>query len=207
MSRISTTLLACLVVASPAFGQGFSGARGIPGAMPSVPIPGTLPGSHPQAPANFGVPGLNTWWGANGVAYPGWFGGVAYPWYGGYGYGGFGYGAFAPSPATSSSFYSPTYTPPVGTNPAPVSGTVSATLTVQLPVAGTLWVDGVKQADSGDLYRVNTSAIAAGQTKKVKIRAEWLLDGKRMRAERTLDLKPGESQKVTLILGDPVDDK
>lgn len=186
-----------LLTAGTASAQGFSGSRVIPGSMPQVPIPGTLPMARPAAP-----PLANGWWFGGG--YPGAYNGGFYsPWFyspGFYGNGfSYGYGSYpAPAPAPE----------PAPAKPQIVPGTAfAATLTIQLPVAGDVWVNGLKEPGTFDSFKVTTTAIARGAEETYTVRAVWVLDGKKYAAERKVPLGAGDRVKLTIASGDPVPEK
>ncbi len=201
MSRYFAILTTVILSAATASAQGFSGSRVIPGSMPNVPIPGTLPSTVPPAPP------LSTggWFSTPLYGYGGYGYGGYYPWfnnpfyYGGLYYGPmYNYGSAAPAEAAP--------TPPA--KPQLVPGNEnSAVLTVQLPVAGELWVNGQKQDGNGDLYKVRTSPIARGTEEEFAVRAIWTFEGKKYSAERKVPLGSGDRVKLTIASGTPVTGK
>ena len=87
-----------------------------------------------------------------------------------------------------------------------VSGEEKATLTIALPAAGDVWLGGVRQKDAGNTstYVLTSPVLKPGEQHKFEIRAEWLVDGKRYRSERTVSVSAGDNQKLTMVLGDLV---
>ena len=193
-SAFAATTLALTLSAGAASAQGFSGSRVIPGSFPQVPIPGTLPQFGPN-PGFVPVPPI-----ARPPLVNGWFGGGFYPWYFSQNYFGSGFNT-APSytPAPSAEPVAPQ-------KPQIVPGNVSAAvLTVQLPLAGELWVNGVKQDGTTDVFRVTTSPIARGLDEEFVVKATWVLDGKKYASERSVLLGSGDRVKLTIASGDPVE--
>jgi uncharacterized protein (TIGR03000 family) len=85
-----------------------------------------------------------------------------------------------------------------------VSGEEAATLVVALPSLGDVWLAGEKQKEAGTSFTLTSPALKPGEQHKFEVRAEWLAGGKRVRAERTVSVSAGDRQKLTLVLGDPV---
>lgn len=220
MTRTLLTIAALGFAAGPAAAQGIRSAWShSPNAWSQSPNavagwPGAYPPGGFHNPLPVGAPG---------------FGSAFFPYAGGfYGGYGFGYGGYYPS----GLFYNgpgPLGAGLVGTNfgPSPyeapadpvplqpagvqtsrfkvaLSGELAATLAVDLPAKGEVWVDGVKQKDSGSSYTLTSPALRAGERHKFDVRAEWTANGQRYRAERTVSVSAGDRQKLTLVLGDPV---
>lgn len=191
-STFAVTLTASLIACDTASAQGFSGSRVIPGSFPTVPIPGTLPQFGPQFQP---VPPI-----ARPPLVNGWFGGGFVPWY--FPQNNFGQG-FNTGPSYTPA---PPPEPVAPQKPQIVPGNVSsAVLTVQLPITGELWVNGVKQDGTSDLFRVTTPPIARGLEEEFVVKTMWVLDGKKYGSERKVLLGSGERVKLTIASGDPIE--
>jgi uncharacterized protein (TIGR03000 family) len=81
----------------------------------------------------------------------------------------------------------------------------SATLTLELPAAADVWVDGEKQPSSADTTRTLTSpAMAIGREHTFRIRARWTESGTTYEAEKASTVRAGERGKVAIYAGTPV---
>jgi uncharacterized protein (TIGR03000 family) len=133
-----------------------------------------------------------------------WGGGFGYGYYGGFGYPGF------VQPPTVVVVPQPVFvTPP---NPARIAedtdraaALVSASLTLELPAAADVWLDGEKQPSSADLSRVLTSPpMQLGGQHTFRVRAEWLEGSTKYRTEQTSTVRAGERGKLTVYAGTPI---
>lgn len=134
-----------------------------------------------------------------------WYPGISYPWYD-YGYSTFGFGYSIPStpitpiPAPLASLARP------GTDDIDrASAEAAATLTLELPTAADLWVDGVKRDGQPTAKHTLTSKpLKLGSQHKFDLRARWTASGTTYELERTVTVRAGESGKLTAYSGTPV---
>lgn len=211
------------VFAGPVLSQGLGayipGPSPQPGFFPQVPIVGTFSPQVPPAAilprnvigfraANFG-----------GFGHGG-FGGYGYGYGGGFGYGGgyygapfWGYGNNWGYDPNLSVFQDPGPTRsvpligaggPTGKLTVPISNMQPAELKVRLPVAGQLWVNGIPHDQSQSLFQVKSDPIRRGTQTRFEIRARWVVDGKAFEAVRSVDVRSGDTTKLTIVSGDPV---
>lgn len=131
-------------------------------------------------------------------------------WGGGYGfYGGYGYPGFFPQPQVVVVPHAVVVAPP---NPVRVvedtdraAALAPATLTLELPAAADVWLDGVKQPSSADATRVLTSPpLKLGASYIFNVRAEWTEGGTRYKTEQTSTVRAGERGKLTVYAGTPI---
>lgn len=182
-----------LILAGPAFAQG-----GL--ATPVNPPPG-FPNFYNRPVRPLPVPLRPP------VVGPGYYP-IIYP---GYGWGG-GYGA---APVTNVTIIERVEVPPAAPVPplhpaylstaaaarrrAEVSATVieRTEFTLTLPAAGTVWLDGAKQAGTGPEF-----VLAVPPGKACAVRAEWQQGGKTYEYTRTVTLDAGDKQAATVFRGD-----
>jgi uncharacterized protein (TIGR03000 family) len=131
-------------------------------------------------------------------------------WGGGYGfYGGYGYPGFVQPPQVVVVPQPVLVAPP---NPARIAedgdraaALVSATLTLELPAAADVWLDGQKQATSADATRVLASPpMTIGEQYTFRVRAEWVEKGTKYQTEQTTTVRAGERGKLTVYAGTAV---
>lgn len=172
--------------------------------MPFTPLnPGPLNG---QQPNNTGfLPIVPAAFGFYGPAY-------------GYGYPfnlpfGFPYGNPAPN-------YIPSGPPPVslaqlsqqqrsqstlGLTEIVASKDAPATLTVQLPVAGEVWLDGKKVSSEKNEEQVLISPLLKqGEQYKFNVKAQWTHKGKTYETTRAVTLGSGDRSRILLVSGEEV---
>jgi uncharacterized protein (TIGR03000 family) len=159
---------------------------------------------------------------------------VTYGFYGyGYPYGGYPFGAGYPFnniqpqngytpvpdyiPATGSvpNYYAPAASsaptrsaggiysvPQTETTPAKE---LSATLTLQLPVAGEVWLNGKKVSSEKSDEQVLTSPVMKpNEQYKFNVKARWTYKGKTYETERAVTLDAGERSRLLVVSGDEV---
>jgi uncharacterized protein (TIGR03000 family) len=80
-----------------------------------------------------------------------------------------------------------------------------ATLTLQLPVAGDVWVNGKKAPGGASEDHVLTSPVlAAGKSYTFDVKARWTLDGKTYEATRLVTVGSGDRTRVIVVTGTAV---
>ena len=229
MRHIRFLVLAAAGVAAPA---GSAPAQGLgaylptpgptPGFISSGPIVGTFSPNVPPAaivPRFGGATVAPRYFPGVGLGGGGFYGGFyGYPYLSNYGYldpglNGVGFAAGVglnggPSPIPPP----PNPVPLIGAGKTDgvqvaVSGVLPARLTVRLPVAGELWVDGKKQDQKAAEYTVTSPPVAAGRSHRFQVKARWTFDGTTYQADRTIDVAAGDRSAVTLVSGDPVNDR
>ena len=189
-----------------------------PGFFPGLPIPGTFSPNVPPAaivpPGRFPrpvAPGLgNGFFGGIGFGggffydgYPFAYPGLPFvPYYGSAGVGRLG----GPSP-----FQAPRPSPPLeGAGATPrtdlttvLSNQMPARLRVRLPVAGELWVNGEKQAETAAEFSLASPPAAIGTEVTFQIQSRWMLDRVTYQADRTVRVLAGDRSTLTVVSGDP----
>lgn len=80
-----------------------------------------------------------------------------------------------------------------------------ATLTLQLPAAADVWLNGEPQASSADATRTLSSPpLRLGSEFKFSVRARWVEGGMTYEATPTSTVRAGERGKLTVYAGTPV---
>jgi uncharacterized protein (TIGR03000 family) len=151
----------------------------------------------PQRPGTVLVPVILPWgWGA------GWGYQTYNPWVG------FGYSFGGILPA-----YPTVPMPQVTTTPEPrqsdpvvvLAREYPATLTVQLPTAAQVWLDGKKVSDTTSEEHVLTSPILKqGDQYTFLVKARWTSKGKTYETKRAVTLGPGDRSRLLIVSGDEV---
>lgn len=139
------------------------------------------------------------------VFYPSfWGGGYGYGYYGGFAYPGFGQPpavVVVPQPV----FVAPSNPARIAEDTDRAAALVSATLTLELPAAADVWLDGEKQPTSADATRTLAGPpMKLGASYTFKVRAEWADGGTRYKTEQTTAVRAGERGKLTVYAGTPV---
>jgi uncharacterized protein (TIGR03000 family) len=81
----------------------------------------------------------------------------------------------------------------------------AATLTLELPAAADVWLDGDKQPSSTDTARTLSSpAMKLGTDFTFRVRAQWVENGTTYEAKQTTTVRAGERGKLTVYAGTPV---
>jgi uncharacterized protein (TIGR03000 family) len=209
MFRITIASVALVLLASVA------SAQPQPRQLPLAP--GIMPGSPwgpgmPFVPAGPVVRPVANNVAGNRVFFP-----VAMPWGWGVGYGyqtfspwtGFGYSYggilpsedFAPQPSTII------IQPPSRPEPTTIAlaNEFPATLTLQLPAAGEVWLAGKKvTTEKAEEQVLISPVLKPDQQYRFDVKARWTHDGKTYEAVRTITLNPGERSRLQIISGDEV---
>jgi len=85
------------------------------------------------------------------------------------------------------------------------AATAPATLTLDLPAAADLWLDGEKQPSSTDTTRTLVSSpLPIGREFTFNIRAQWVENGTTYEAKKTTTIRAGERGKFAVYAGTPV---
>lgn len=85
------------------------------------------------------------------------------------------------------------------------AATAPATLTLELPAAADVWLDGEQQPSSADTTRTLTSpALAIGREFTFRIRARWIESGTTYEADKASTVRAGERGKVAIYAGTAV---
>lgn len=80
-----------------------------------------------------------------------------------------------------------------------------AKLSVELPAAGELWVNGQKtDARSGTSFALSSPALSEGEQYTFDVKARWEEDGKTYEYTRAVTVEPGKRNAVQVISGTPV---
>lgn len=205
MFRTATALVALVGLASVAGAQ----QPLSPGVMPASPI---APGTQSFIP--FGSitqrPGMDS---PNTVFFPvilptGWGVGWAYqtfsPWTG-FSY---TYGGIVPTtvPAVALPGQQVIVNQPPRAEPVvALANEFPATLTVQLPAAAEVWLDGkrVKGSTAAE-WALTSPVLTPGQTYTFLVKAQWTSGGKTYEAKRAVTLGPGDHSRLGILSGDEV---
>lgn len=217
MLRLTLAFLLLAGIGGTAAAQGLGAYIPTPGPQPgfiqSPPIVGTFSPNVPPAaivPAGgFGYRGVGTGFGGfGGGLYGGYYG---YPYAPGYGYPYFGfdpgfsgYGFYnGPSPYQGPVYASPPLEGAGGTS-VPLSNTMPARLTIRLPAAGEIWVNGAKQDKAGSEFIVSSNPLGRGESNSFVVKARWERNGTTYEADRTVTVTSGDRSTLTIVSGDPV---
>jgi len=144
---------------------------------------------------------------------------VSYPSFGFVGRGLFGYyGGFYGWGAGLYSYYDPAafgpaapapeydYNPPMRV--IPLANVFPAVLTVDLPVAAKIWVNGSPAAgEKATEWVLTSSDLRSGQPFTFQVRARWEADGKTYEYTRDVTVAAGDRSRVRVVSGTPVSDK
>jgi uncharacterized protein (TIGR03000 family) len=99
-------------------------------------------------------------------------------------------------------------TPAVGATPAPlvqISNEFPATLTLQLPAAGTVWVNGVKSEGKPNTeWALTSPVLQSGGRYTFDIKARWSAGGKDYEADRSITVDGGKRSKLMIVSGTEV---
>lgn len=79
---------------------------------------------------------------------------------------------------------------------------VPAALTLELPAAADVWLDGVKQ--SADTRTLSSAPLRIGESFTFRVRARWTESGTTYEAEAKSTVRAGERGKLTVYAGTPV---
>lgn len=204
MFRLTIASIAALLVAPLAHAQPRT---------PQLPLaPGVMPGS-PWGPGMPFVPAgpipQNSVGRGNQVFFP-----VALPWGWGVGWGyqtfnpwtGYGYsygGVLPPGPMVPQTTVVETPRQP---DPSVVlANEFPAKLTVQLPAAGEIWLDGKKvSSESSEEQVLISPTLQQNQQYTFLVKARWSRGGKTYEAKRSITLGPGDRSRLAIISGDEV---
>lgn len=97
-------------------------------------------------------------------------------------------GGASAAPAPSSSV------PPA---PTPATTAETARITVRLPAAAELWVNGALMAQTGSVRVFDTPPLTAGQRYTYTVRARWTESGRPVEQTQTVGFAPGDHIDVT----------
>jgi uncharacterized protein (TIGR03000 family) len=118
---------------------------------------------------------------------------------------GWGFGGFVPY-AVPVPFEEPAVAPP-----APPERTIvlanefPATLTLQLPVAAEVWLNGTPVGGTASEQHVLTSPVLKpGENFTFDIKARWTTGGKTYEATRSVTLAPGDKSRLFVVSGNEV---
>ena len=97
-----------------------------------------------------------------------------------------------------------------GSEPPPplalVSNQYPATLSLQLPAVGEVWVNGTKGGSSAtNEYTLTSPNLKPGQEFTFDVTARWAVDGKTFEFKRTVSLTGGNLSRVTVVAGTEVE--
>ena len=82
-----------------------------------------------------------------------------------------------------------------------------ATLTLQLPAAADVWLDGKKQDGESDAVReLKSPVLKPGATHTFNVKARWTKGGKTYEAKRAVTLGPGDHSRLYIVSGDEVNE-
>jgi len=85
------------------------------------------------------------------------------------------------------------------------AATAPATLTLELPAAADVWLDGEKQPSSTATTRtLASSALPIGREFTFNMRAQWVENGTTYEAKQTTTVRAGERGKLAVYSGTPV---
>jgi uncharacterized protein (TIGR03000 family) len=85
------------------------------------------------------------------------------------------------------------------------AATAPAVLTLELPAAADVWLDGEQQPSSADTTRTLTSPpLAIGREHTFRVRARWTEGGTTYEAEKASVVRAGERGKVAIYAGTAV---
>jgi uncharacterized protein (TIGR03000 family) len=190
-----------------------AGFASVAGAQPSQPFP-LSPGVTPTSPfIPFGAipqrPGPNA---PNTVFFPvalpsGWGVGWAYqtfsPWTG------FSYAFGGLVPPGAPMMQQQVIVEPAAPRRAePVvvlANEFPATLTVQLPAAAEVWLDGKKvKGDKAEEVVLTSPVLGPNQQYTFLVKARWTNKGKTYEAKRAITLNPGDRSRLGIVSGDEV---
>jgi hypothetical protein len=176
--------------------------------------PGVMPGSPfgPGMPINPPVPPVQSQ--ASQQSGPffnpillGW--GFGYQGYNPYFYGpnyGYGYGSTVPPIVISQSQQNTVIQAPNRAPSAPVlTNEYPATLTLQLPVAGEVWLNGKKvKGENSEEHVLVSPVLKSDGIYTFDVKARWTYKGKTFEAKRAVTLVSGERSRLLLVSGDEV---
>jgi uncharacterized protein (TIGR03000 family) len=181
------------------FGPGMPFAPVNPAPLVSPSGPQNAIGFLPIVPATYGFFGYGYPFGA----YP--FGAAGYP--------------FNNGQPLNSYTPVPEYVPAPGSTPTRSAGgsysaplteitaakEFSATLTLQLPVAGEVWLDGKKvSSEKSDEQVLISPVMKPGEQYKFNVKAQWTHKGKTYETARAITLGAGERSRLLIVSGDEV---
>jgi len=145
-------------------------------------------------------------WGFGYQSYNPYFYGPTYNY--GYGYGnGFGNGYGTVPPIVISQSQQNTVVQASGQAPANavLTNEYAATLTLQLPVAGEVWLNGKKVNSEESVDHVLVSPVLRSSgSYTFDVKARWTYKGKTFEAKRAVTLGSGERSRLMLVSGDEV---
>jgi uncharacterized protein (TIGR03000 family) len=140
--------------------------------------------------------------------------GPGYPFFGIWGgYGGSGspysYGSgssYSPNTSSMISRQAPRYVPPVRTAAQMAQANAyPAVLTVQLPAAGEVWLNGRKSdGKPTEEWTLKSPVLEVGQRFEFEVRARWEANGKALEYQRTLALDGGNRSRIVVVGGSEV---
>lgn len=133
-------------------------------------------------------------------------------WGGGYGYGfygGFDFPGYFSQPTVvvvpQPVFVAPPNPARIAEDADRAAAVASASLTLELPAAADVWLDGEKQPSSPDATRTLSSPpMKLGAEYAFRVRAEWVEGGTKYRTEQTSTVRAGERGKLTVYAGTPI---
>jgi len=179
--------------------------------VPPVAVPTPILPFHPYlggigGGVNFPNGYMSVGFGAHGSfvnPYPnvGWFG------IGGYPYAGYGYWNQTLPRAPLTAPYVPLPNLSVSNEPDWLKMSTlqrPAELTIQLPAEGELWQDGKLVAGSGQTRTLSSPSLKPTEKYVFHVKMRWTKEGTTYEAERTTEVKPGESTKLIIFAGTPV---
>lgn len=207
MIRTATALTVLIGLASVANAQPRQPQPLSPGVMPANPIGPGLPfpaGAIPQRPGPdspntvFFPVALPTGWGV------GWAYQTFSPWTG-FSY---VYGGIVPpgAPMLQQQVIVEQPAAPRRAEPTVIlANEFPATLTVQLPAAAEVWLDGKKvKGDKAEEVVLTSPVLTANQEYTFLVKARWSSKGKTYEAKRAVTLKAGDRSRLGIVSGDEV---
>jgi hypothetical protein len=84
------------------------------------------------------------------------------------------------------------------------AATITTGVTVTLPAAGEVWLNGVKQPGTGPTFDLTVTTARPGESVPFALTARWQGGGQTYEYERTLALSAGDKQSLTVVRGTPV---
>ena len=84
---------------------------------------------------------------------------------------------------------------------------VDTVLTVELPFAGDLWLNGVRQPKSSAKHELIGPALVPGESMEFVVRATWVREGVAYEYDRTIEMNAGDRKAIVVFNGTPVSKK
>ena len=84
---------------------------------------------------------------------------------------------------------------------------VDTVLTVELPFAGNVWLNGVRQPKASAKHELIGPALVPGESMEFVVRATWVREEVAYEYDRTIELNAGDRKAIVVFNGTPVNKK